>query len=104
MVEANEDALAVTMKIRRETRVAKERAVVTDIRNVHNPTDFLLQNQITQVRAARRKPENGMARNASGIQHFACSSRRVKFELMDGGQLADIRQGQRLVGIANGKE
>ena len=27
MVEANEDALAVTMKIRRETRVAKERAV-----------------------------------------------------------------------------
>ena len=26
MVEANEDALAVTMKIRRETRIAKERA------------------------------------------------------------------------------
>ena len=26
MVEANEDAMAVTMKIRRETRVAKERA------------------------------------------------------------------------------
>ena len=58
------------------------RAIVAEVGDVHNPADFLLDNQVAQVGAACGEAEDCVGLDAVGVEQLACARCGVELEVV----------------------